>query len=101
MQLPYNVMMILNVATCFKPRAQPFLHRILYYIPFLDGRSSIENTVGLLQSLSFAKLDADENVITKLIQLQCVVDFACPKRVLTKTTIGIMFILFGTFHQVY
>ena len=41
------------------------------------------------------------NVIAKLIQLQSVVDFTFPERLLTKNTKGIMFILVGTFHQAY
>ena len=40
----------------------------------------------------------DENVVTKLIQLRSVVDFAFLERVLMKNAIGIMFILVGTFH---
>lgn len=68
--------------------------------PFLKG-SSIENAVGVLWSVSFAELDVDENVVTKLIQLQSVFDFAFLERVLPKTTTGIMFSLVSTFHQVY
>jgi hypothetical protein len=37
----------------------------------------------------------------KVIQLQSVVDFTYAERVLTKSTMGTMFILVGTFYVVY